>query len=154
MHCFEKPWDKNCCGTNNDKGRILSLCRHRSRLITGILDRFFGKKASFKYEQSHLKASQLLVATLGIVQLARGHASGSFREPIFEDTSHSPSAYALALYSGLWAFDGWDQANYVGGEMRSPEKNVPRAIHCSMATVVVSLLSSQPRYRKYTDWLC
>jgi amino acid transporter len=41
------------------------------------------------------------------------------------------------LYSGLWAFDGWDQANYVGGEIHEPEKNIPRAIHSSMALVTV-----------------
>lgn len=74
---------------------------------------------------------------LGIVQLARGKASSSFREPVFDDSSKSPSAYALALYSGLWAFDGWDQTNYVGGEMRNPEKNIPRAIHTSMVMVIV-----------------
>lgn len=76
--------------------------------------------------------------TLGIVQLARGRATATFRQPWFDDSSKSPSAYALALYSGLWAFDGWDQANYVGGEIHHPERNIPRAIHSSMAIVVVS----------------
>lgn len=76
--------------------------------------------------------------TLGIVQLARGRATATFRQPWFDDSSKSPSAYALALYSGLWAFDGWDQANYVGGEIQHPERNIPRAIHSSMAIVVVS----------------
>jgi amino acid transporter len=76
---------------------------------------------------------------MGIIQLARGKATATFRQPWFNDSSRSPSAYALALYSGLWAFDGWDQTNYVGGEMRHPERNIPRAIHSSMATVTVSL---------------
>jgi len=43
----------------------------------------------------------------------------------------------LALYSGLWAFDGWDQANFVGGEISHPEKNIPRAIHSSMALITL-----------------
>ena len=64
--------------------------------------------------------------------------STSFTEPLFEGSSNSPSAYALALYSGLWAFDGWDQANYVGGEVKNPEKNIPRTIHLSMVLVLVS----------------
>ena len=74
---------------------------------------------------------------LGVVQLARGHASSSLREPLWEGSNTSPSSYALAFYSGLWAFDGWDQANYVGGEMRDPDRNIPRAIHSSMAIVIV-----------------
>ena len=82
-----------------------------------------------------------MIAILGIIQLARGKATTSLREPLFDDTSTSPSAYALALYSGLWAVDGWDQANYVGGEMRNPEKNIPRVIHSSMAIVLVRVLT-------------
>lgn len=81
---------------------------------------------------------QIFVIVLGMIQLIRGKASESFSQPLFEDSSHSPSAYSLALYSGLWAFDGWDQANYVGGEMKNPGKDIPRAIHSSMAVVMVS----------------
>lgn len=81
---------------------------------------------------------QISITIIGLVQLARGKASTSLREPIFKDSSTSPSSYALALYSGLWAVDGWDQANYVGGEIKNPNKNIPRAIHSSMAVVIVS----------------
>ncbi|KAI5123359.1 hypothetical protein M0805_001780 [Coniferiporia weirii] len=91
-------------------------------------------------------AVKLLIAVIGIVQLARGRASSSFREPIFDETSSSPSAYALALYSGLWAFDGWDQANYVGGEMRNPDKNIPRAIHSSMVIVIILFMLANVSY--------
>jgi amino acid transporter len=75
---------------------------------------------------------------IGVVQLARGKASTSLTEPLFANSSTSPSSYALAFYSGLWAYDGWDQANYVGGEMVNPEKNIPRVIHFSMGLVTVS----------------
>ena len=81
-----------------------------------------------------------MVTVLGIVQLVRGKASTSLREPLFEGSSTSPSSYSLAFYSGLWAFDGWDQANFVGGEMTRPEKNIPRAIHSSMILVTVRVL--------------
>jgi hypothetical protein len=50
---------------------------------------------------------QVSVTVLGIIQLARGRASSSFTGPWFDNSSKSPSSYALALYSGLWAFDGW-----------------------------------------------
>ena len=83
---------------------------------------------------------KLLIAVIGIVQLARGHVALSLHEDLFAGTSTSPSAYALALYSGLWAFDGFDQANYVAGEMRNAEKNIPRAIHSSMFVVTVSVI--------------
>ncbi|KAH7889240.1 amino acid permease-domain-containing protein [Phlebopus sp. FC_14] len=94
-----------------------------------------------------LKISALIsITVLGLIQLARGRASESFREPLFDDSSQSPSAYSLALYSGLWAFDGWDQANYVGGEMHNAEKNIPRAIHSSMAIVIVLFILANVSY--------
>ena len=90
--------------------------------------------------------SKVSITVIGLVQLARGRASTSLTEPLFQGSSRSPSEYALALYSGLWAFDGWDQANYVGGEMRNPDKNLPRAIHSSMVIVVVSVYLVTIRY--------
>ncbi|KIY72130.1 amino acid transporter [Cylindrobasidium torrendii FP15055 ss-10] len=89
---------------------------------------------------------KLFIAVLGIVQLARGKMSTSFTGPLFEGSSHSPSAYSLALYSGLWAFDGWDQANYVAGEMHNPSKSIPRTIHSSMAIVMVLFLLANVSY--------
>lgn len=54
----------------------------------------------------------LAVLLMGLVQLGRGKASDSLRSNLFEGSSTSPGRYALALYSGLWAFDGWDNARY------------------------------------------
>ena len=58
-----------------------------------------------------LLSSQILalvaVAIMGIVQAARGLASSSLRTDIFTGSSTSPGAYAIALYSGLWAYSGW-----------------------------------------------
>ncbi|KZT67743.1 amino acid transporter [Daedalea quercina L-15889] len=91
-------------------------------------------------------AALLSITILGIVQLARGRASTSLTESLFAGSSTSPSSYALALYSGLWAFDGWDQANYVGGEMKNAEKNIPRAIHSSMIIVTLLFLLANLAY--------
>ncbi|KAI0362205.1 amino acid transporter [Trametes cingulata] len=94
---------------------------------------------------------KISITILGLVQLARGRASTSFTEPLFEHSSTSPSSYALALYSGLWAFDGWDQANYVGGEMKNPEKNIPRAIHSSMVVVMILFILANVAYFAVLD---
>ncbi|KAJ6596927.1 L-methionine transporter [Mycena vulgaris] len=89
---------------------------------------------------------KISITILGIVQLARGKQSSSLTEPLFTGSSTSPSSYSLAFYSGLWAFDGWDQANYVGGEIHNPEKNIPRAIHSSMSIVTLLFLLANVAY--------
>lgn len=92
------------------------------------------------------------VPILAIVQAARGKTSPSSQEAfssvahLFAGSSTSPSAYALALYSGLWAFDGWDQSCFVAGEMKRVEKDLPRVIHISLATVILIFLSAVVSY--------
>lgn len=46
---------------------------------------------------------------MGVIQLARRKTSTAFTDPLFAGTSPNPSAFALALFSGLWAYEGWDQ---------------------------------------------
>ncbi|KAG8897067.1 hypothetical protein FRB99_008474, partial [Tulasnella sp. 403] len=91
-------------------------------------------------------AALILVATLGLVQLIRGKASASLKEPLFTGTSPNPSSFALALYSGLWAFEGWDATNYVTGEMKNVETVLPRIIHSSMSIVLTLFLSANVSY--------
>lgn len=61
---------------------------------------------------------------------------------LFRGSSTDPSRYALALYSGLWAYDGWDQCSFVAGEMRNPSRDVPRVIRASAVFVTVSFVTT------------
>ncbi|KDQ18122.1 hypothetical protein BOTBODRAFT_29449 [Botryobasidium botryosum FD-172 SS1] len=109
-----------------------------------------GTRASVVFTVVKLSAL-LAIAILGVVQIARGRATASLTESVFAGTSTNPSSYALALYSGLWAFDGWDQTNYVGGEMKNPEKNIPRVIHWSMAVVMFLFITVNVSYFALLD---
>src|SRR5437667_11705252 len=40
----------------------------------------------------------------------------------------SPGLFGLALVSVLWAYDGWGDLSFVGGEVKDPERNLPRAL--------------------------
>jgi amino acid transporter len=54
----------------------------------------------------------VFIAILGLLTLIKDGPGPAFTtETFFKGTSTQPSAYAIALYSGLWAFDGWDQCN-------------------------------------------
>ncbi|KDQ60787.1 hypothetical protein JAAARDRAFT_31763 [Jaapia argillacea MUCL 33604] len=113
--------------------------------IVCVATRNLGTRAAVVFTVVKI-AALLSITILGLIQLVRGRASPSLKGPVFDDSSNSPSSYALALYSGLWAFDGWDQANYVGGEMKNPEKNIPRAIHSSMIIVIILFLLANIAY--------
>lgn len=55
----------------------------------------------------------------------------------------SISMFGLALVSVLWAYDGWADGSYVGGEMVNARKNLPRSIILgTLAVIGVYLLAN------------
>lgn len=58
----------------------------------------------------------------------------------------------LVLLSGmapvLFAYGGWQQLNYLGGEVRAPQRNVPRALVLGTAAVVAIYLLVNVAYLK------
>jgi APA family basic amino acid/polyamine antiporter len=56
------------------------------------------------------------------------------------------SAVLLAMVSILWAYDGWADLAFVGGEVRDPQRNLPLALLIGTATVVVLYLGANLVY--------
>jgi APA family basic amino acid/polyamine antiporter len=47
------------------------------------------------------------------------------------------SAFLAALAAALWAYDGWEDLNLVGSEIKDPERNFPRALVGGVALVAL-----------------
>lgn len=95
----------------------------------------------------------LAITTTGVVVAATGLAwnkdalSETWRSTNwFEGTSTSSSQWAVALYAGLWAYDGWDNTNYVVGEMIHPARDLPRTIHTSLPLVITAYILANLAY--------
>ncbi|KAA8643205.1 hypothetical protein EYZ11_003108 [Aspergillus tanneri] len=86
----------------------------------------------------------IVVAITGLSY--KGSASEEWKSGWFNDTSVDVSAWAVALYAGLWAFDGWDNTNYVTGEFKNPGRDLPRVIHTAMPLVILSYLLANISY--------
>ncbi|KAH8431251.1 putative amino acid transporter [Aspergillus melleus] len=86
----------------------------------------------------------IVVAITGLS--SSGSASEEWKSGWFKGTSTDVSAWALALYAGLWAFDGWDNTNYVTGEFKNPNRDLPRVIHTTMPLVILSYLLANISY--------
>ncbi len=70
-----------------------------------------------------------IVAILAISAVAfAAHGSWSHFAGHFEGATSGLNGFVLALAAALWAFDGWSDLNMVAEEVRSPEKNIPRAM--------------------------
>ncbi|KAK2593227.1 hypothetical protein QQS21_009067 [Conoideocrella luteorostrata] len=94
----------------------------------------------------------LFVAVVGIVVAVTGYTFNGEKDVAwkakdwFKDTSLDLSNWAVALYGGLWAYDGWDNTNYVVGEFRNPSRDLPRVIHSAMPLVIVSYVLANVAY--------
>merc|ERR1712038_1050032 len=55
----------------------------------------------------------------------------------FHGTTRSVGHIATAFYSGLWAYDGWNNLNYVTEEIINPSVNLPLSIVIAIPLVTV-----------------
>ncbi|KAJ8100787.1 amino acid permease-domain-containing protein [Lipomyces tetrasporus] len=94
-----------------------------------------------------LKISSLVAITvIGLIVLVFHKGAGNFSDGWFAGSSSSLGSYAIALYAGLWAFDGWDNLNYVAAEMKNPSKDLPLVIHIAMPIVITCYLTANLAY--------
>jgi len=56
------------------------------------------------------------------------------------------SPFLLAMVAILWAYDGWADLAFVGGEVKDPQRNLPRALLIGTGAVVVLYLSANLVY--------
>ena len=56
------------------------------------------------------------------------------------------SPFLLAMVAILWAYDGWADLAFVGGEVKDPQRTLPRALLIGTGTVVVLYLSANLVY--------
>uniref|UniRef100_A0AC35FNK9 Amino acid transporter n=1 Tax=Panagrolaimus sp. PS1159 TaxID=55785 RepID=A0AC35FNK9_9BILA len=85
--------------------------------------------------QNFFTIAKLLALTLiivtGAVLLIQG---GPYRESFhnaFEWPEVTAGQIALAFYSGLWAYNGWNYLNFITEELINPTRNLPLAIGIS-----------------------
>jgi amino acid transporter len=90
------------------------------------------------------------VAKYGALALLVLLAFGSGRGDVahFTQTTGpiSGTLFGLALVSVLWAYDGWGDLSFVGGEVEDPERNLPRALLVGTAAVVAIYLLANLAY--------
>ncbi|XP_041376052.1 b(0,+)-type amino acid transporter 1-like [Gigantopelta aegis] len=89
-------------------------------------------------------AALVIIIVGGFVKLGEGNTQ--YLAEGFKDSVQSPSVIALAFYDGLWAYDGWNNLNYVTEELVNPYVNLPRAIWIALPLVTVLYLLTNISY--------
>nr|CAD7455303.1 unnamed protein product [Timema tahoe] len=86
----------------------------------------FAKYAVEAFVTESKLAAILIVIIGGIYKMAQGNTQ--HLENVFEGTTSSIGNIATAFYTGLWAYDGWNNLNYVTEEIKNPSVNLPLSI--------------------------
>ena len=85
-------------------------------------------------------------ALLLLVLLAFGMGRGDVAHFTTTAGSLSPGLFGLSLVSVLWAYDGWGDLSFVGGEVRDPERTLPRAMVLGTVAIVAIYLLVNAAY--------
>ena len=72
--------------------------------------------------------------------------TGGNYTPALPAGSLSIAPFGLALVSVLWAFDGWADLSFVGGEVKDPRRNLPRALIWGTLAVIGVYLAANLAY--------
>ena len=72
--------------------------------------------------------------------------TGGHFTPLAPPGSASVARFGLALVSALWAFDGWADLSYAAGEVKDPQRNLPRALLIGTGAVLAIYLAANVGY--------
>ena len=84
------------------------------------------------------------LALLVVLAFVAGH--GDFGHYVAGGGALHIGPFGLAVVSVLWAYDGWGDLSFVSGEVKDPERNLPRALLLGTLGVVVIYLAANAAY--------
>lgn len=107
---------------------IFTIISYRSVHYGGMVQRIL----------TALKAAAILLLITGIFFSGKGAVSN-----IIQSTPSVPSgwmlvsAYMAALAGAFWAYDGWNNISFVAGEIKDPQKNIPKSLFIGLSFCII-----------------
>jgi APA family basic amino acid/polyamine antiporter len=104
-------------------------------MITGLNYTGIKKAGDFQIVFTVLKVLLILVVTICCFGSAQGAWSNFATAVPPVSTGGGFNGFMIALVATLWAYDGWNDLTMVAGEIREPQRNLPRALIAGLGIV-------------------
>ena len=92
------------------------------------------------------------LAALVLLSFMLGGGSGAtFANYASTGATVDPALYGLALISVLWAYDGFADLSFASGEVKDPQRNLPRAIIIGTLAIIAIYLGANLAYLYVTS---
>ncbi|KAI5632248.1 amino acid permease domain-containing protein [Phthorimaea operculella] len=140
-HYVVKPFFPECDPPQNAVRLLAAVCLCVLTAINCLSVRWT-MRIQDVFTSSKLLALVVIIIS-GIYYMGIGHLE-NFDNPFAGD--YSAGSIALAFYSGLFAFGGWNYLNFVTEELQDPYKNLPRAIWIAMPMVTIIYVMANLAY--------
>jgi amino acid transporter len=126
--------------------RIVQFVAAAAVVITGSFNYFGLRYGSLVQNLTTLgKFAGLVFIIILAMGVGLPQTGGNFA-PFNPAGTFALAPFGLALVSVLWAFDGWADLSFVGGEVKDPERTLPRALILGTVTVIVVYLLANIAY--------
>jgi amino acid transporter len=123
-------------------GRLFPALHDQTRLVAGaaviLVAAWNYRSVRFGAAIQNLSSTSKVLAILGLTAAAflSGHAGEGAWLGFDKLAPESWTGFGLGLVTVLWAYNGWQDATYVGGEVKDPGRNLPRAL--TLGTLLVT----------------
>jgi basic amino acid/polyamine antiporter, APA family len=88
------------------------------------------------------------VCGIAVLAFASGRGSASHFLPLWgrPESGAFAGAIGTAMIATLWSYDGWNVLTYLGGEVKEPQKTIPRALFIGTAAVIAVYVAVNAAY--------
>ncbi|XP_029464265.1 B(0,+)-type amino acid transporter 1 [Rhinatrema bivittatum] len=121
-----------------DPPPVVVKCLAAAAIMTIVAVNSFSVKLG-SYVQNFFTGAKMIIVIIiivsGIVLLAQGKSQNFTNS--FDGAKVTVGSVSLAFYNGLWAYDGWNQLNYITEELKNPYRNLPLAIIIGIPLVTI-----------------
>jgi len=107
---------------------VLTIVNYRSTKNGGHLQVIF----------TLLKVVAIGLLIVGIFSLGKGHATNFTANALNQPAGWALLMAIVAAFSGaFWGYDGWNNITFVAGEIKDPQKTIPKSLLLGLACCII-----------------